>query len=147
MSVCERTVLTDIFAFLRQSTLRKLFSRKASLSNVDLVSLVSRHAVSWCLCPDDRGSTDLWNVGKLIPFYTALQPTRQLSSYSLPWEPQVTHTPTSVWTPGFINACPTSRLCLLSRYTGTVPPFFPVRVRRCCRSVHIPVFADTFHFR
>jgi hypothetical protein len=27
--------------------------------------------------PDDGGSTDLWNVGKLIPVYTALQPRRQ----------------------------------------------------------------------
>jgi hypothetical protein len=30
--------------------------------------------------PDDGGSTDLWNVGKLIPVYTVLQPTRQPSS-------------------------------------------------------------------
>jgi hypothetical protein len=39
--------------------------------------------------PDDGGSTDLWNVGKLIPVYTALQPRRQPSSYSPPWEPHV----------------------------------------------------------
>jgi hypothetical protein len=32
--------------------------------------------------PDDGGSTDLWNVGKLIPVYTALQPRRQPSSTS-----------------------------------------------------------------
>jgi hypothetical protein len=30
--------------------------------------------------PDDGGSTDLWNVGKLIPVYTVLQPRRQPSS-------------------------------------------------------------------
>jgi hypothetical protein len=30
--------------------------------------------------PDDRGSTDLLNVGKLMPEYTALQPRRQPSS-------------------------------------------------------------------
>jgi hypothetical protein len=30
--------------------------------------------------PDDGGSTDLSNVGKLIPVYTALQPRRQPSS-------------------------------------------------------------------
>jgi hypothetical protein len=33
--------------------------------------------------PDDGGSTDLWNVGKLIPVYTALQPRRQPSSNML----------------------------------------------------------------
>jgi hypothetical protein len=31
--------------------------------------------------PDDGGSKDLWNVGKLLPDYTALQPRRQPSSY------------------------------------------------------------------
>jgi hypothetical protein len=36
----------------------------------------------------DGGSKDLWNVGKLLPDYTALQPRRQPSSYSPPWEPQ-----------------------------------------------------------
>jgi hypothetical protein len=39
--------------------------------------------------PDDGGSKDLWNVGKLLPDYTALQPRRQPSSYSPPWEPQI----------------------------------------------------------
>jgi hypothetical protein len=32
----------------------------------------------------DGGSKDLWNVGKLLPDYTALQPRRQPSSYSPP---------------------------------------------------------------
>jgi hypothetical protein len=39
--------------------------------------------------PDDGGSKALWNVGKLLPDYTALQPRRQPSSYSPPWEPQI----------------------------------------------------------
>jgi hypothetical protein len=39
--------------------------------------------------PDDEGSKDLWNVGKLLPDYMVLQPRRQLSSYSLLWEPQI----------------------------------------------------------
>jgi hypothetical protein len=39
--------------------------------------------------PDDGGSKDLWNVGKLLPDYTALQPRRKPSSYSPPWEPQI----------------------------------------------------------
>jgi hypothetical protein len=39
--------------------------------------------------PDDGGSKDLWNAGKLLPHYTALQPRRQPYSYSPPWEPQI----------------------------------------------------------
>jgi hypothetical protein len=39
--------------------------------------------------PDDGGSKDLWNVGKLLPDYTVLQPRRQQSEYSPPWEPQI----------------------------------------------------------
>jgi hypothetical protein len=38
--------------------------------------------------PGDGGSKDLWNVGKLLPDFTALQSRRQPSSYSPPWEPQ-----------------------------------------------------------
>jgi hypothetical protein len=30
--------------------------------------------------PDDGGSKDVWNVGKLLPDYTALEPRRQASS-------------------------------------------------------------------
>jgi hypothetical protein len=33
------------------------------------------------LRPDDAGSTYLWNVGKLVPVYTALQPRRQPSLF------------------------------------------------------------------
>jgi hypothetical protein len=42
---------------------------------------------------DDGGSKDLWNVGKLLPDYTVLQPRRQPSSYSSPWEPQILRFP------------------------------------------------------
>jgi hypothetical protein len=38
---------------------------------------------------DDESSKNLSNVGKLLPDYTALQPRRQPSSYSPPWEPQI----------------------------------------------------------
>jgi hypothetical protein len=34
-------------------------------------------------------STYLWNVGKLLPDYTALETRRQPSSYSPPWEPEI----------------------------------------------------------
>jgi hypothetical protein len=38
-------------------------------------------AVFWATHrPDDGGSKDLWNVGKLLPDYTVLQPRRQQSS-------------------------------------------------------------------
>jgi hypothetical protein len=40
---------------------------------------------------DNGGSKDLWNAGKLLPDYTALQPRKQPSSYSPPWEPQILH--------------------------------------------------------
>jgi hypothetical protein len=39
--------------------------------------------------PDDGGSRDLRNVGKLLPDCMALQPRRQPSSYSPPWKPQI----------------------------------------------------------
>jgi hypothetical protein len=41
--------------------------------------------------PDDGGSKYLWNVGKLLPDYTALQPRRHPSSYSPPREPEILH--------------------------------------------------------
>jgi hypothetical protein len=39
--------------------------------------------------PDDGGSKYLWKVCKLLQDYTVLQPRRQPSSYSPPWEPQI----------------------------------------------------------
>jgi hypothetical protein len=45
--------------------------------------------MSWDHRPDDGGSKNIWNVGKLLPDYTALQPRRQPSSYSPPWESQI----------------------------------------------------------
>jgi hypothetical protein len=36
-----------------------------------------------CDRPDDGGSKDLWNVGKLLPDYTVLQPRRQQSSTAI----------------------------------------------------------------
>jgi hypothetical protein len=38
---------------------------------------------------DDGGSKHLRNVGKLLPDYTAQQSSRQRSSCSLPWEPDI----------------------------------------------------------
>jgi hypothetical protein len=33
--------------------------------------------------PNDGSSEDHWNVGKLLPVYTALQPVRQASSFTV----------------------------------------------------------------
>jgi hypothetical protein len=49
--------------------------------------------VIWLTVPmleqtDDGGSKHLWNVGKLLPDYTAQHPRLQSSSYSPPWEPE-----------------------------------------------------------
>jgi hypothetical protein len=42
-----------------------------------LTAVTMKMAVFWVVGPDDGGSTDLWNVGKLTAVYTALQPRRQ----------------------------------------------------------------------
>jgi hypothetical protein len=39
--------------------------------------------------PNVGGSKHLWNVGKILPDYTALQFRRQQSSYSPMWEPEI----------------------------------------------------------
>jgi hypothetical protein len=41
------------------------------------------------MSPDDGDSKDLWNVGNLLPDCTTLQPRRQQSSYSPPYETQI----------------------------------------------------------
>jgi hypothetical protein len=48
-----------------------------------------------CLLPPSSGFTDngghkhLWNAGKSLPDYTAQQLRRQPSSYTQPWEPEI----------------------------------------------------------
>jgi hypothetical protein len=47
------------------------------------MAVSTKMAVFWVVAPglpDDGGSKDLWNVGKLLPDYMALQPRRQPSS-------------------------------------------------------------------
>jgi hypothetical protein len=39
--------------------------------------------------PDDGGSKHLWIVSKLLPVYTAQHPRRHSSSYSPPWDPEI----------------------------------------------------------
>jgi hypothetical protein len=40
-------------------------------------------------CPDDGGSTDLWNVGKLLPVNSPLRPRRQPFLHLRPCEPEI----------------------------------------------------------
>jgi hypothetical protein len=50
-----------------------------------IIRMMSKpHAKNWFL-------KHLWNVGKLLPDYTAQHPRRQPSSYSPPWKPQISH--------------------------------------------------------
>jgi hypothetical protein len=70
-----------------------------SLVEVTSVSDILAALVMWYDCLhhlillhsswDDGGSRDLWNVGKLIPDYMALQSRRQPSLYLLLWKPQI----------------------------------------------------------
>jgi hypothetical protein len=39
--------------------------------------------------PEDESSQHFWNVSKFLPDYNAQQPRRQPSSYSLPWESEI----------------------------------------------------------
>jgi hypothetical protein len=52
------------------------------LAPCSLVEIYQRLRGPWCPHhgPDDGGIKDLWDVGKLLPDYTALQPRRQPSS-------------------------------------------------------------------
>jgi hypothetical protein len=59
---------------------------------------VYRHFGGACCLhrPDNGDSKHLWNVSKFLPDYTAQQPRRQSSSYSPPWEPEISLTLESV---------------------------------------------------
>jgi hypothetical protein len=41
------------------------------------------------IIPSTTSSKHLWNAGQLLPYYTAQHPRRQPSSYSSPWEPEI----------------------------------------------------------
>jgi hypothetical protein len=64
---------------------RKLEFKMAVLSEVLSASIITHR-------PHDGDSKHLWNVGKLLPDYAAQQPTRQPSSYSPPWDPEMSQT-------------------------------------------------------
>jgi hypothetical protein len=75
-----RAFASHIFAYPRFyfSIMRSV----SILSAATVEAVVSHH-------PDDGGSKHLWNVGKLQTDYTAQHPRRQPSSYSSPWEPEI----------------------------------------------------------
>jgi hypothetical protein len=58
-----------------------------------VMSQLSKKKMTYCLHhrPNDGGSKHLWNVGLLQRDYTALYPRRLSSSYSPPWEPEISH--------------------------------------------------------
>jgi hypothetical protein len=49
----------------------------ASYVQFEVLTAVSMKIAMSTHRPDDGGSKDLWNVGKLLPDYTVLQPRRQ----------------------------------------------------------------------
>jgi hypothetical protein len=57
--------------------------------DVALCSLVEVYRHFTTYRPDDGGSKHLWNVGKLLPDYTAQHPRRHSFSYLPPWEPEI----------------------------------------------------------
>jgi hypothetical protein len=63
------------------------------LFTVARTTLVTKYGAPFLHRPDDGGSKNLWNVGKLLPDYTALQPRRQPPLYSSSWEPQILNRP------------------------------------------------------
>jgi hypothetical protein len=65
--------------------------------------------------PDDGNGTDLWNVHKLIPVYTALQPRRQPSSSIIILLMRLKEHPSR-----FPAVCPNEFRGTICRYTQTV---------------------------
>jgi hypothetical protein len=62
-------------------TKRNLVLKMAVFKAAAPFSLVSR--------PDDGNSKHLWNVGIHLPHYTEQYPRKQPSSYSSPWNPEI----------------------------------------------------------
>jgi hypothetical protein len=72
-------------------------SQKAIL-NIILAAARTSNLTCARIFRDDGGSTHLWNVGRQL-FYTAVHPRRQFwTSYSPPWELEISHVPEFVHT-------------------------------------------------
>jgi hypothetical protein len=78
---------TDLY----QPTSVMLYFRRGRGAYLHDVSVCYLCDTSWFspLNPDDGGRKYLRNVGKLLSDYTTQQPRRQPSSYSPPWEPEI----------------------------------------------------------
>jgi hypothetical protein len=63
--------------------------------------------------PGDRGSKHLWNVGQYLLECTAQHSWRQSSSYSPPWEPEVSQ-PLTIFDKIF-DSCTASEFCVLGK--------------------------------
>jgi hypothetical protein len=61
-----------------------------------LKSARSERIMGELVCPDDCDSLHLWNVGQLLCGYTAQYLRRLSSSFSLPWEPEISQNAVSV---------------------------------------------------
>jgi hypothetical protein len=89
------TLYFDTVLWTSESLVNETTNKMAVFSVVvpcSVVEVYQRFRGPCCLHQqgdNDGGSKDLWNVGKLLRDYTALQPRRQQSSYSPPWEPQI----------------------------------------------------------
>jgi hypothetical protein len=84
--------LNKFLLFPKQLLLRRWVVAPCSLTarrNNRQKGPLKRRYTSTRLHGATTGSKDLWNVGTLLPHYTALQPRRQPSSCSPPWEPQI----------------------------------------------------------
>jgi hypothetical protein len=95
--ICTLHQILQIIPFLMKLGL--LLGHTANHSSGAGAGFNCSFAVVWAICwtyfpsplpfsvrgfprhPDGGGSTDLWNAGKLIPVYTALQPRRQPPSW------------------------------------------------------------------
>jgi hypothetical protein len=71
-------------------SLREKHGLKVSKNKVFKQIFVAKNDEDWrAHFSDGGGSKHLWNIGKLLPDYMAQQPRRQPSSYSLPWELEI----------------------------------------------------------
>jgi hypothetical protein len=71
--------------------LAAVFQRRSHFTRKINCRSVKKMAVYWFVALNRLVdcTTDLWNVGKLIPVHTALQPRRQPSPCSQPWEARI----------------------------------------------------------
>jgi hypothetical protein len=74
----------SIRRYYPEDQLRHIRNVDCKLLRSDIDSVKKLCMENSMTCPDDGNSKHPWNVGKLLPDYTAQQPRRQPSSYSPP---------------------------------------------------------------